>query len=484
MQVIFYREFNKERESTKVPPPDTPEIIMKGTLKERTDIIAPTIKIELKQASPAFAYKYCYIPQFERYYFVNSYVYEPPFWEINLVCDVLASHRRYIGMTMAYVARSASEWDGTIVDTMYPANSDPVTYVDVPISNPPFTADAQKGTYVLGVINGEGTNGASVGAVTYYIMPASTMSAIKNMLLGNPVWLGVAPEELSTGLVKGLIDPFQYVVSCMWFPFDVNVSQYPAVRSFKMGWWEWPVSAINVISSNAEHIVQIDFKVRKHPQVDRGQYLNVAPYSSYSLYIPTFGNIALNPAWCDDTNVISCIIRTDLLSGQSVLGLILDGGLHPVMIYDGKIGVHIQLAQISQNTAGMISGVASAVTGGIGNLFSGNLGGAISSAATGISSALQSAIPRASTSGQNGCFAFFDVAPTITSQFYRVADEDLYRLGRPLCKTRFLNRLNGYVQCVKPEYPWNDVTDVERSQILGYMSSGMYLDWGESGGLG
>lgn len=484
MKVIFYREFNKERESTKVPPPETPEIVIDGTLKERTDIIAPTIKIQNTYASPQFAYNYCYIPQFERYYFVNNYVYEPPFWEINLVCDVLASHRKYIGLTMAYVARSASEWDGTVVDTMYPANSDPVTYVDIPVSKNPFTSDAQKGTYVLGVINGESSNGASVGAVTYYIMPASTMAAIKNMLMGNPAWLGVSGEELSEGLVKGLINPYQYVVSCTWFPFSVNVALFPAVNTFKMGWWVWPVSSINVISSSAYYNVQIDFNVRRHPQSDRGQYLNVAPYSSYSLFIPTFGNIALNPAWCDDTNVINCVIRTDLVTGQAQLGIILDGGLLPVMVYNGNIGVNIQLAQISQNTSGMISGVASAVTGGIGNLFAGNLGGAISSAATGISSALQSAIPRVSTSGQNGCFSVFDTTSTITSQFYRVADEDLYRLGRPLCKTRFLNRLSGYVQCVKPEYPWNDVTDVERSQILGYMSSGMYLDWGESGGLG
>ena len=484
MKVIFYREFNKERESTKVPPPDTPEIVMTGTLKERTDIIAPTIKIELTQASPQFAYNYCYIPQFERYYFVNNYVYEPPFWEINLTCDVLASHRRYIGLTMAYVARSASEWDGTIVDTMYPANSDPVTYVDIPTSKNPFTSDAQKGTYVLGVINGENTNGASVGAVTYYVMPASTMAAIKNLLMGNPAWLGVSGDELSEGLVKGLIDPYQYVVSCVWFPFSVNTALFPTVNTFKLGWWTWPVSAINVVSSSAHYNVQIDFNVRRHPQSTRGQYLNVAPYSSYSIFIPTFGNIALNPAWCDDTNVIHCVIRTDLITGQAQLGIILDSGLLPVMVYSGQIGVNIQLAQISQNTAGMVSGVATAVTGGIGNLFSGNLGGAISSAASGISSALQSAIPRVSTSGQNGCFSVFDVTSTITSQFYRVADEDLYRLGRPLCKTRFLNRLTGYVQCVKPEYPWNDVTDVERSQILGYMSSGMYLDWGESGGLG
>lgn len=484
MKVIFYVRFNKERESTAVPPPGTAEQVIEGTLKERTDILSPTIKIELKTLSPQFAYNYCYIPQFERYYFVNSYVYDPPFWEINLVCDVLASHRENLKLTLAYVARSSSEYDGTIVDTMYPATSDPVTYVDIPTSNNPFTSDAQKGTYVLGVINGESSNGASVGAVTYYIMPPSTLAAIKNMLMGNPAWLGVSADDLSEGLVKGLINPYQYIVSCMWFPFSVNVALFPAVNTFKMGWWTWPVSAINVISSSAYYNVQIDFNVRRHPQSERGQYLNVAPYSSYSVFIPTFGNIALNPAWCDDTNVINCVISTDLITGQAQLGIILDGGRLPVMVYNGNIGVNIQLAQISQNTAGMVSGVASAVSGGIGNLFSGNLGGAISSAATGISNALQSAIPRVSTSGQNGCFSVFDTPSTITSQFYRVADEDRAHLGRPLCKSRFLTALSGYVQCVKPEYPWNDVTDVERSQILGYMSSGMYLDWGESGGLG
>ena len=91
------------------------------------------------------------------YYFVQDYIYNPPFWEIYLKCDVLASHRNNIAKTNAYVLRSASTYDLSIRDTMYPATSDPVTYVDIPISSNPFTSDAQKGTYVLGVINGEST---------------------------------------------------------------------------------------------------------------------------------------------------------------------------------------------------------------------------------------------------------------------------------------------------------------------------------------
>lgn len=484
MNIIFYSNFNKERESTKVPSPEIAQHTVSGTLKEEVSILNPVIKIPSKNISPQFAYNYAYIPQFERYYFVQDYIYNPPFWEIYFKCDVLASHRNNIAKTNAYVLRSASAYDLSIRDTMYPATSDPVTYVDIPISSNPFTSDAQKGTYVLGVINGESTNGASVGAVTYYIMPASTLSAIKNMLLANPSWLNVNADDLSESLVKGLINPFQYVVSCKWFPFAVNVAMFPSVNTFKLGWWTWPVSSINVISSSAYYNVQIDFNVRKHPQHLRGSYLNVAPYSSYSIFIPTFGNIALNPAWCDDTNTIHCVVRTDLTTGQSQLGLLLDSGLLPVMVYDGSIGVDVQLAQISYNSAGVIRGVTSAAGGLIGGLASLNVGGAISSAASGIASAIESAIPRLDTQGTNGCFSVFDIPSTITSQFYRIVDEDFMHLGRPCCKMFTLGGLTGYTQCAKPEYPWNDVTDSERTEILNYMASGFYLDWGESGGLG
>lgn len=60
---------------------------IKGTI----DIIRPTIQMQIKEK---FIYNYCYIPDFDRYYYIDSIeVFPNNLYELRLKCDVLMSFK-------------------------------------------------------------------------------------------------------------------------------------------------------------------------------------------------------------------------------------------------------------------------------------------------------------------------------------------------------------------------------------------------------
>lgn len=65
-----------------------------GTLRDETSIINPIILMELENPSN---YNYAYIPEFDRYYFINDMVsVNNNLWRISLKVDVLESFKNQI----------------------------------------------------------------------------------------------------------------------------------------------------------------------------------------------------------------------------------------------------------------------------------------------------------------------------------------------------------------------------------------------------
>ena len=182
-----------------------------------------------------YGFTYAYIPDFNRYYFVTGWAWNPPFWEGSMTVDVLASHRSQIGTSSHYVLRtdSTTDYNPMITDTMSPASNE----IDLEqFSLPsPFTSQINNGIYVVGLISGDSTN--SVGAITYYAMTSAQFGTFKGILFGNGnlVTMGLAEfdpanpgqliplvTDMSLEMTKAMYNPYQYVASCMWFPFPIS----------------------------------------------------------------------------------------------------------------------------------------------------------------------------------------------------------------------------------------------------------------------
>lgn len=85
-----------------------------GTLREGTDLINPTIRVELATL-PTF--NYVHIPEFNRYYFVQGITsVRNKIWDITLHVDVLMTYRTQILSLTAEVDRNEFDFDLLIED--------------------------------------------------------------------------------------------------------------------------------------------------------------------------------------------------------------------------------------------------------------------------------------------------------------------------------------------------------------------------------
>lgn len=95
---------------------------LEGTLRESCDIINPSILIEREEFINA---NYCYIPNFNRYYFIDKITsVKNKLWRIDLSVDVLMTYKDKIKTLNSYVSRQENEYDPMLNDELYPTQVD------------------------------------------------------------------------------------------------------------------------------------------------------------------------------------------------------------------------------------------------------------------------------------------------------------------------------------------------------------------------
>lgn len=460
---VFYK-FGKKENSTERPVNgDTVNCI----LKDNCSMMAPVLKIDIGLTQTPDAWNYCYIPEFDRYYYINDWFFSERLWNAELKEDVLASWKDSIGASNLYVLRSEQSYDGYVYDTMYPTTAE--VEIDYNSIDSPWTTDITEGTYIVGII---GNSPSSVGAVEYYAMSHTKFRTFMNFLLGDASWnyTGSITDEISENLYKSLFNPFQYVVSCIWLPFSVIGKSTDTIH---FGWWEAKLSGIFLLNSDPVHTANGSIAIPKHPQAaERGNYLNLTPYSQYYLYFMPWGVIPIDATDIVDLKSLSFIHKVDEITGVGILQIL--NGIRLIGQVKTQVGITIQLAQLTQNFAaigGAIENAGSALL----SAGMGNIGGMVSGTMAAIGDVASSQIPKLSTSGGNGFFAGVSGGVILYGKFFTVVDEDNEHNGRPLCKKRTINTLSGYIIVRDGDVAITGTAD-ENSQIRSYLESGFYYE--------
>lgn len=449
--------FSKRENSTKVP--ETVGETFSCVLRGACGVVAPSLQLTI--ANPT-QYNYAYIPDFGRYYFIREWTYADRLWQCDLEVDVLASYKTLIGASTQYVTRSAFEWDGDIIDTLYPANTLVSETVNLSGTNP-WQVSINTGYYVVGIINGDESG---VGGVNYYALSQIELNTLKNYLFDTVDWLNIDTTEISEGLQKALFNPIQYISSCKWFP--INLSSADMRVQLPFAWWEIPTSYRNIPALGSWNSV-VTFNIAKHPQTSmRGNFVNASPFTRHTLYFPPFGNITLNPTDICNETVLTCNVDVDLISGMGILNIFAgSAGTKLIQKVEAMVGVPVELAQFNQN----IIGAATSAIGAVGDLVTLDFVGA----AEGVMNAISSAIPQLTTTGNNGTFVTYSGAPRLASQFYEIVDDSLEHRGRPLCKEKVINTIPGFIIVSDPDVSL-PATLEENQRVKNYLSGGFYFE--------
>ena len=458
MQITAYSNFSKEANSTKQPSGGDNITV---TLKDATSLLHPVFRVHHYDLS------HNYVKWDNRFYFVDDIILNTnEEAEYHCTTDPMASFKGEIGASTQYVLRSASAYDGDVLDSFYPILSKQTELKTVSPQDPDWALNVSGGQFVIGVMGKNSSpNG---GAITYYAISPTGMQAITDYLLDEQNWLSV--DDISTELLKCVFNPLDYIVSCLWFPFQVATL---GTETINVGWWS--LSGISASKlSDSDYSRNLTFPVPKHPQsTSRGNYLNMQPYSRYYVNAGAWGVVPVDNSLLIGESSVRFQIKVDLYTGSGRLSLLSSDQLAFVSDNIAQIGVPIQLGQNTLNQ-GAVSGVASGIgqtamgiaTGGHGAI----LGGVISS----ISSALDMSQSNARTVGSNGTMAFNKIF-ALVGEFMYIADESIEKNGRPLCKPRVINTLNGFIQVLKADVNITG-TPEEKSIIQGYMEGGFFYE--------
>lgn len=478
-----------------IPDNTVDYIDLEGTLKEDCSTLNPTVRI-LRTVSDLVpdTYNYAYIQAFGRYYFIVDCIWSEPFWEIRMAVDVLASWKTEIGLEDHYILRTNStttDFDPLITDTMYPATNGYTTRDDTIASDPFHSAMSQGiagGTYVVGIISGEVSN--SVGAITYYAMTPYQFGLLKQMLFSQQNLINMEiidrgghplVDDMSPEILKTMYNPYQYIISSLWFPFlDSVLVDSDEVHSIKIGWWSYDLDGLQI---RAQVVSFYQTQVlTNHPQAaTRGTYLNYAPYRRASL-IGRFGDIPLDMSYYSQaSNTVALKYDVDLITGQCKTHIGYQTGSGALthneyyMTREFLLAVPIQIAQVGVDYLGVAVTAVDTAANVAGNALSLNIAGTVSAAAHGIYNTLQSTMPQLETGGSNGSFIGAYTEAHLITHYFHIVDEDIAHKGRPLCQIRTLNTLSGYVLCADGEISV-PCLDSEKDIISDFLTSGFFWE--------
>ena len=464
IQVILY-QIDKDRNSTQRPTGTGNPYMVE--LKDQCSVTDPVLIFNFGTTDYPSGFNYLCIPMFEnRCYWVENWEYFRGLWQASCHVDALASWRADIGASYQYVIRSAADFDGSIVDRLYPTKSS--QYLETVTKNTPVfnAASFDDGCYIVGIVSGDNTGAG--GGVTYYQMSNAEMQQFRATMLGSIDWADIDAEEISAQLSKALLNPFQYVVSCKWYPFVPPLANI--VENVKFGWWSFPL--VTGIMAGRGWYETDDITVRplaQHPQQSRGGYLNLSPYTRRTLYCYPWGPVDLDTTMVAQSTALKIKVAVDLITGEGILYVYAVKESADVLMFTRSttVGVDVALSQISitPNTGDIVGGLAKTAGAAIASFLGGGDVGAIGDAA-------MSANTSTSTKGTQGGIMTFNQPLRIVSQFFDVADEDNTRRGRPLMQRRQVSTLPGYMICDRPHIEChataNEIAEIETAMASGF----------------
>lgn len=498
-------------------------------LKAGTSLTHPILELQVSNTTDVVTYSQyneVYIQSFDRYYFIRD-------WQMKgrkMLCycevDVLASFWNDIKDQTFYVARSKQAYNPDLPDGTYPSAGGYYGQAYTQ-TNPLAPAAASQGCFVIGIINNQG----GVGGIDYYFMSYLVFNTFCQRLF-NISNFGTF-TDITDDVAKVIINPFQYIVSCFWLPFDTNylnttLQIVTSTTSVKMGYWTLSLGVTAYTLNTSELMPSVSLlttlTVHKHFYASTaGNYLNLAPYSKYYLYYYPFGLIDIDPQEVYNYSTIYAVTTIDIRTGLGICRLCTSytgsgpttyNTGAPFKVVTAQVGVEIGVASLKYYTPSGKSDIVANVAvglesyGGIPGLFD-RIGNTVAQglmnyaeergitsdfidslqvSETGnmisgkdLSNIASSAVTARNTAeclGMTAAISFLNNQTMVMMHKYlhitAINDENV---GRPCCASLALTTFTvaGFVLCSNAHPKVSRATLTEKRQLTNMLNSGFYV---------
>lgn len=455
-------------------------------LRGPCSLVNPVFEFSRDRMGALHRYNYCFVPDFNRYYYIVDWAFDGPLMLARCKCDVMASFRNNIEGSVQYVIRSESTYNEYAIDTAYPATSDIDRRVEVLNNIPRMTSNRKDGTYALTVIGDSLSGSANPGATTTFLLDAAGVEAVTYHLYKDVSYMGIT--ELEDAMVKALVDPLQYVVSLKYYPLlytqlkSADILYNADSVDIKLGHWSLPRlegARIALSNNNIYEFVVAQFDFKEHPQASqRGKFLNSPVYMKHTLTLPYYGDFDISPDYANEYDSFRVKMRVDLLTGDAYyhIELIGSGKTDHLTYIAINIGVDVIIAQRTQDVLGWASSAATGVLGIVGSAARGDVGGIFNSLVGGLESATRAQYPAVNSVGTNGSSIEASKKIIYSVDSFKITAACHQKFGRPLCELVNISNLSGYILCQNANVVSTGATAEELAELNEIMNTGFYYE--------
>lgn len=456
MRIHFYN-VGKRKNSTWVPPESSAVVTRTGALRSPSSISSPTISVQYNDASGnPTGLNYCYIEEFNRYYFVKDWTFDEGVWVCSLECDVLATFKSEVETEEFYIVRSSTAFDGSVIDNFYPAKSGYTKKAqEISVLPKGSSTGWLTGFIILTVVGQE-------GALEYYQFQVTDFTTFCQKVFGDIDWADIKESGIKESIVKIVMNPFQYVSNCMWMPFGIPGGT--EVVELPLGYWKIPAVCTKLNTLLSYHLTR-SVTLFSHPQTSRGDYLNHGAYHRLEIASRLFGVMQIDTNKITTGRPINIDFRIDPRTGMYDISFTNNNTL--LGYSSGMYGVPVQINEARNNPLeGLISSIAT-----VGSIASAQLMKGVGH----IGNAISEFLPTVSSKGTNGSTIGTDGWITFFQYFLAVTDEDNSENGRPYMKRgTFKNLGRGYYLVEHGDMNIVGAYADEITQVKSLLESGVY----------
>lgn len=442
-------------------------------LLDNCSILNPVIALDIGIASFP-NYNYCYIPAFNRYYWVGDPVYNASLLVLYLHVDVLATYKNIIGNEELYITRSAYAKDGFIADSFYPLSTE-CTIEQVTDASPywwTLSPSVNNGVYVVGIL-GRIDSSQTAGGITYLVLGPNQFRQFTEALFKDDLsYYDGSNLGISESLAKMIFKPYEYIASVTWLPSEPSNTTISA-NGWHVGFWSYN-QAVKVLNPAATLHFECSYSLSDHPQAaTRGKYTNVAPYTQRILRLPRVGAITLDSSVMANLTQITIALDVDPITGAGIYEIYGSGLL--IDRVATQIGVSVHLSSTGDISFSDATQSANKVVNGSLMLAGGDVSQLLP-AITSIASATDILAPHINLlSSQGGYLGLQGAAiPRLYNVFRKIVDDDNARHGRPLCKLGKPSAYPGYMQILDGAIAISGATKEELTAVKSYLEGGFY----------
>ena len=439
---------------------------------------------------------YCYIKEFERYYFINDIeVYNNQLVILSCHVDVLMSYKDIFRNLNALVSRNEYDYDDTIEDEKLPFKY----YVNINeyvINNVgEINFDGEDGNYAITYLND-----LRNGSIQYENSPETYLGEISSFNTGTNAFAHtgiIGRWEVDTIAHRLYADESQlsFIISLIAFPFTIpGVDNH--FTDLKLGGTTY--NDIKVYSFDdipnrefGKYYKIAQFHVDTYAGFDRG-FLAYEPYCKYEIYLPYYGYTDLKYSEIVDS-LINIYYAFDFKTGNTRIIIYNHTKDYIVKTLNAVIGVKISINRNNQqqlddqrtslaikSTIASVGSIASIGVGAYtGNAFmvaSGVTG--LTNTVADIGNKLQMMHESANVSSNGGVDANYsctDVKLKITKMVKNEPTNYSKYYGKPLNQTKLLSTLSGYTEIKDIRLDNFNGTNNEKNELISLLTSGIIL---------